>query len=145
VTVLRLTRTFPAPRERVFAAWTDPQLLRKWWAAQHGWQTSAADVDLRREGRYRLSMRDPLADAEYTVSGEYLEVTPPERLVYTWAWEGEAEIMSGSEETIVTVEFVPDGEVAQVIVTHEGFADERISSLHCEGWTGCLDNLERLF
>ncbi len=142
---IRIERVFDAPRDRVFAAWTDPELLRRWWAAQHGWRTAAADVDLRKKGRYRLSMRDPIADDEYTVTGEYLEVAPPERLVYTWTWEGEAEIMSGSEGTIVTVEFVGDDGMTHVIVTHEGFADDRIAGLHREGWTGCLDNLERIF
>ena len=143
MSVLRLTRTFAAPRERVFAAWTEPEVLRTWWAARHGWATSAVAVDLRPGGSYRLSMRDPLADDEYTVSGEYLEVAPPERLRYTWTWEGEAEIMRGSEATVVTVDFVADGETTEVTVTHEGFADDRIAGLHREGWTACLDNLER--
>jgi uncharacterized protein YndB with AHSA1/START domain len=89
-------------------------------------------------------MRDPLAGTEYTVSGEYIEVAPPERLVYTWTWEGEAEIMSGSAATIVTVDFVAHDNATEVIVTHEGFADERITTLHGEGWTGCLDNLGRV-
>jgi uncharacterized protein YndB with AHSA1/START domain len=140
---MRLTRTFAAPRERIVAAWTDPELLRQWWAAMHGWTTSVAEVDLRPSGRYRLSMRDPVAGEEYTVSGEYLEVSLPERLVYTWTWEGEAEIMRGSEGTTVTVEFIADGDTTTVNVTQEGFADDRISGMHVEGWTGCLDNLER--
>ena len=56
MSVLRLTRVFAAPRERVFAAWTEPELVRTWWAAQHGWSTSAAEIDLRAGGAYRLSM-----------------------------------------------------------------------------------------
>jgi uncharacterized protein YndB with AHSA1/START domain len=143
VSVLHLSRAFAAPRERVVAAWTDPALLRQWWAAVHGWSTSRAEVDLRPSGRYRLSMRDPAAGEEYTVTGKYLEVSLPERLVYTWTWEGEAEIMKGSEGTTVTVEFVAHGDTTTVNITHEGFADERITRLHQEGWSGCLDNLER--
>lgn len=138
--VLRLTRLFAAPRERVFAAWTDPELLRRWWAAVQGWATSRAEVDARPGGRYRLSMRD--GDAEYTVGGVYLEVLPPERLAYTWTWEGEAEIMRGSEGTLVTVDFVDAGDGTEVVITHTGFAGDRIRDLHGEGWAGCLDNLE---
>ena len=138
--VLELRRRFDAPRERVFAAWTDPKLLRRWWAAVHGWETSRAEVDLRPGGRYRLSMRD--GDAEYTVAGEYVEVVPPERLAYTWTWEGDAELMQGSEGTFVTVEFLGDGDGTQVVLTHAGFGGERIRDLHHEGWAGCLANLE---
>lgn len=143
MSVLRLARVFQAPRERVFAAWTEPELLRTWWAARHGWATSSVAVDLRAGGAYRLSMCDPLAEEEYTVSGEYLEIAPPERLRYTWRWEGEADIMRGSEATVVTVDFVDEGATTRVTVTHEGFADDGIAGLHGEGWTGCLDNLER--
>ena len=141
---LRLTRVFAAPRERVFAAWTDPHLLRSWWAAQHGWSTSLAEVDLRKNGHYRLSMRDPLANDEYTVTGEYLEVSPPERLVYTWTWEGDAEIMRGSEGTLVEVDFRAVGKATEVVIRHRGFAHDRVRDLHGAGWSGCLANLGRL-
>jgi uncharacterized protein YndB with AHSA1/START domain len=142
VAELRLTRRFAAPRERVFDAWTSPELLRRWWAALQGWETSVAEVDLRPRGRYRLSMRDPEAAAEYTVVGEYVEVRRPERLAYTWTWEGEPQEMRGSERTLVVVEFEEDGDATEVVLTHSGFADERIRDLHGEGWSGCLDNLE---
>lgn len=137
---LRLTRRYDAPRERVFAAWTDPALLRRWWAAVQGWETSRAEVDARPGGRYRLSMWD--GRAEYTVSGEYLELVPPERLAYTWTWEGGDEIMRGSEGTLVTVEFVEAGSGTEVVLTHTGFAGDGIRDLHGEGWSGCLDNLK---
>lgn len=142
--VLRLTRRFDAPRERVYAAWTDPALLRQWWAALQGWDTSVAEVDLRPQGRYRLSMRNPDEDAEYTVVGEYVEVRPPERLAYTWTWEGDAEIMRGSEATLVEVDFLDAGGATDVVLTQSGFADARIRDMHAEGWSGCLDNLGRL-
>lgn len=139
---MRLTRRFAAPRERVFEAWTDPALLRRWWAALQGWETSTAEVDLRPQGRYLLSMRDPESGAEYTVVGEYVDVRRPERLAYTWTWEGEAEIMQGSEGTLVVVEFLERGGETEVVLTHQGFADARIRDLHGEGWEGCLANLE---
>ncbi len=141
--VLRLTRRFAAPRERVFDAWTNREVLRRWWAAREDWETAAAEVDLRPGGRYRLSMRDPSSGAVHTVVGEYVEVRRPERLAYTWTWEGEPEEMRGSEQTLVLVEFVEDGEGTQVVLTHSGFADARIRDLHGEGWAGCLANLER--
>ena len=140
MSVLRLTRWFAAPRERVFEAWTDPALLRRWWAALQGWETSLAEVELRPQGRYRLSMSD--GERNYTVVGEYVEVRAPERLAYTWTWEGEPEEMRGSERTLVEVDFLVHGGGTEVVLTHSGFAGDRIRDLHGEGWGGCLDNLE---
>jgi glutathione S-transferase len=143
VTVLHLRRRFEAPRERVFDAWTDPKLLSRWWAALAGWEASLAEVDLRPRGNYRLSMRDGTTGAVYTVMGEYVDVRRPERLAYTWTWEGEPEIMHGSERTLVEVEFIEDGDATEVVLKHSGFADARVRDLHGEGWSGCLANLEQ--
>ena len=56
-TVLQLSHRFAAPRERVFDAWTNPEVLREWWAAAANMEPGDAQVDLREGGRYRLSMR----------------------------------------------------------------------------------------
>ena len=141
--VLRLSRRFSAPRERVFDAWTNEEVLRQWWAAQQHWETAAAEVDLRPGGRYRLSMRDPESGDVHTVGGEYKEVSRPERLAYTWTWETNSDAMRGSDDTLVVVEFVDDGDGTEVVLTHSGFADEQIRDMHAHGWNGCLDNLER--
>jgi uncharacterized protein YndB with AHSA1/START domain len=143
-TTLRLERTFHAPREAVFDAWTNPEVLRRWWAAGTGWSTPVAEVDLRVGGRYRLSMRDPAASGAYTVVGEYLEVRRPERLAYTWTWEGEPAEQAGSENTVVTVEFAERDGRTTVVVTHRGFATADVSGQHDHGWSACLDNLASL-
>jgi uncharacterized protein YndB with AHSA1/START domain len=140
---LRLSKRFTAPPERVFDAWTTPEVLREWWAAAETWTDPRAEVDLRPGGAYRLSMRDTTSGVVQTVVGEYVEVAAPNRLSYTWAWEGEPELMRGSERTLVVVDFVADGDGTLVVLTHRGFADEHIRDLHVGGWTGCLDNLER--
>jgi uncharacterized protein YndB with AHSA1/START domain len=137
---LQLERTFDAPREEVFRAWTEPEVLRRWWAAQPGWESPLAETDVRVGGRYRLSMRDPDSGEEHTVGGEYVEVTPPERLVYTWTWEGSDED-STSAGSIVTVEFRDDGDGTTVVLTHEGITDGQSRDNHAHGWSGCLDNL----
>jgi uncharacterized protein YndB with AHSA1/START domain len=58
MTILRLTRRFDAPRERVFAAWIDPEVLELWWASLPGWEGAEASVDAQPGGRYRLAMRE---------------------------------------------------------------------------------------
>ena len=140
---LRAERTFDAPREAVFAAWTNPEVLRRWWASEPGWRSPSAEVDLRVGGRYRLSMGEPDGGPVHTVTGEYTEVRPPERLAYTWTWEGDPPEMDGSAGTLVTVEFAEDDGRTTVTVVHTGFATEQARDLHKGGWGGCLDSLGR--
>ena len=140
-TMLRLTHRFAAPRERVFDAWTDPELLRRWWAAAGTWDTPEADVDLRPGGRYRLSMRNPDSGDVHTVGGEYTEVSRPDRLVYTWAWEMGVGVTG--DESLVTVEFIDAGDGTEVVLTHTGLAGEQDRDNHEHGWRECLANLER--
>ncbi|HEX8066485.1 MAG TPA: SRPBCC domain-containing protein [Thermoleophilaceae bacterium] len=141
-TSLRLERSFEAPRNAVFDAWTDPEVLRRWWAAGPDWDTPAAEVDLRVGGRYRLSMRNPESGDVHTVVGEYTEVRAPERLAYTWTWEG-GEEYSPSAGSLVTVDFVEDGPRTTVVLTHTGLGGDEAVERHRHGWIGCLDNLAR--
>jgi uncharacterized protein YndB with AHSA1/START domain len=142
--VLSLSRRFDASRERVFDAWTNPEVLRRWWAAAPAWEPGEAEVDLREGGRYRLSMKNTDDGAVHTVVGEYTEVRRPERLAYTWTWEGDPEEMAGSAQTLVEVEFAEEGAGTRVDLTHRGFANAEIRAMHEHGWNGCLDNLERV-
>jgi uncharacterized protein YndB with AHSA1/START domain len=141
---LRLERTFDAPPEAVFDAWTNPDVLRRWWAANAAWRTSLAEVDLRVGGGYRLSMEDPEAGTVHTVHGEYREVRRPDRLVYSWCWE-EADGSSGHVST-VTVLFLGDDERTTVVLEHSGLASPQSAQQHRAGWEGCLESLRsRIF
>ncbi len=140
-TQLRVERAYEEPPAEVFDAWTNPEVLRRWWAAGPDWETPTAEVDLREGGRYRLSMKDPSSGDEHTIVGEYREVSPPERLVYTWTWESNEDSMAGSAGSVVTVEFQERDGGTNVVVTHEGFADEQTSAMHVHGWEACLANL----
>ncbi len=138
-TTLVITRTFAAPREKVFRAWTEAEDLKKWWAAGPGFTTPIAEVDLRVGGKYRLGMRPPDKDVLHVVGGVYREVQRPSRLVYTWVWED-----GDATETLVTVEFHDKGASTEVILTHDGFTSRESRDQHAQGWTGCLDSLGRL-
>jgi uncharacterized protein YndB with AHSA1/START domain len=137
--VLRLERTYDAPAEDVFDAWTNPEVLRRWWVASPSWRTPVADVDLRVGGSYRLSMEDPDAGTVRTVTGEYREVNRPRRLVYSWCWE-EAEGVSGEVST-VTVEFVRDGERTKVVLEHSELSTAESRDGHRRGWEACMEIL----
>jgi uncharacterized protein YndB with AHSA1/START domain len=135
-TTLHLERSFEAPPERVFDAWTNPEVLQRWWAAGPDWETPVAEVDLRPGGRYRLSMRNPGTGDIFTVFGEYREVRRPEHLAYTWTWEH-----SEGEESLVEIDFRPDGDGTTVVLTHSGLTGEESKQRHAHGWEACFDNL----
>ena len=84
--VIQIERVFDAPRDRVFAAFTDPKLIPEWWGPRDA--TTAVDqMDVRPGGSWRFVIRH--ADGqEHAFRGTYREVTPPERIVQTFEWEG---------------------------------------------------------
>ena len=112
-TTLRVTKTIAAPRDLVFKAWTEPERLKQWWGVEANFSAPIAEVDLRVGGKYRLGMLAPGESAPYVVGGVFQEVRPPEKLVYTWKWEHSdgsvPDSMLGSQETLVTVEFLDKG------------------------------------
>ncbi len=120
-TSLRLSRTFAAPREKVFKAWTDPKALTKWFAPSDQFETKIPQLDLKPGGRR--------------------EVRAPERLVFTWRWESEP---GDAQDTLVTVEFRDRGDSTELVLTHERFPSEGARDEHKKGWGGCLDRLEKL-
>jgi uncharacterized protein YndB with AHSA1/START domain len=135
-TTLRLERTFDAPAQDVFDAWTNPEVLRRWWGPGTTWRTPVAEVDLRVGGRYRLSMEDPDVGTLMTVTGEYREVRRPERLVYSWSWVQDGQ--PGHEST-VTVEFVERDERTIVQLEHSGLESPESRERHEQGWVACLE------
>ena len=136
---LVVRRTFKAPREEVFRAWTAPEEIVKWWGPE-GCSSPGAETDLRAGGRYRIAMTTPEKKEIYSF-GEYQEVTPPEKLVFTWTWEGPPE-MAGVE-TLITLEFAEKGDETELTLTHERFPTQKDKENHEWGWNSCFDCLEK--
>jgi uncharacterized protein YndB with AHSA1/START domain len=131
---LRVERVIHAPREDVFAAWTDLDRLRTWWGPP-GVPVSALDGELRPGGTYRIAMDEP-DGGRRVLEWTFREIDPPRRLVYGWRW------LSGSgDDSLVVVEFADLGGRTRVSVEHSGLPDERSRAIHESGWIGCLDNL----
>ena len=80
-------RVFDAPRERVFAVYTDPELIPEWWGPR-GTTATVDEMDVRPGGRWRFLIRNSDGSEVPAMHGTYREVTPPERLVQTFEWEG---------------------------------------------------------
>jgi uncharacterized protein YndB with AHSA1/START domain len=136
---LQLRRTFSGPPERVFRAWTDPDEVRQWFGPGE-YTTPQVEIDLRVGGRYRFGLKPPRGDM-YFLSGEYREIVPPRRLVYTWAWEGG----DHANEMLVTVDFLDRGGRTELIIHQEQFATQEQCDQHAQGWKGTLDKLNRQF
>ena len=135
---LHIERTFQAPAEAVFDAWTSEEVMRRWWQAERGWETSEAEVDLRVGGEVRVVMRDPEKDAEYGGGGRYTEVDPPTRLAFTWLWDGD------TRRTLIELDFEESEGVTTVRFTHSGLWDEEAVRSHERGWSNLFDNLRRM-
>lgn len=134
---LTLKRRINAAPAKVYAAFTEPQTIARWFGPQ-GVQKVEAETDLRVGGRYRIVGH--MANDTHEVGGVYREIVPNEKLVYTWAWKSTPE-----RESLVTVQFKPDGAGTILTLTHEQFFDEDARNRHQHGWSGALDKLEKLF
>jgi uncharacterized protein YndB with AHSA1/START domain len=137
--VLEMKRLLGAPRSKVFNACTDPQELAKWWGPR-GFTAPSVEMDHRVGGSYRIEMQPPEGDAFY-LAGEFLEVDPPARLVYTFRWE---EPDPDDRETVATLTLRDVGDSTELTVHQEGFATEDRRTLHVDGWTDTLDRLQEL-
>ena len=135
---IRLRRRFASPRERVFRAWTEPEALKRWWCPP-GWTPAEIEVDLRVGGAYRIGMRRIDGGTPVYVRGRFLEVRAPEKLVYTWRWDGAFEDLP---ETLITVEFLNVAGATEVVLQHEGFPDLTLRQQHRSGWIAACDRME---
>lgn len=137
---LRIERTFAARAEVVFDAWTSVEVLRRWWPAGPGWDTPIAEVEVRVGGRLRVVMRAP-DGAEFGGEGEFVEITRPTRLAFTWQWDT-AEL--GSHRQLVEVTFTENpGATTTVELVNRGIAESDETS-HREGWQASFDNLDNV-
>ena len=134
---LELKRTFAAPRDRVFRAWTDARYFGRWFYPSTHYKTVITRLDLRAGGKYSLEMHHKEGNI-HRLSGTYEEVRIPEKLVFTWRWEND----DASTETLVTVLFTDLGDSTEISITHERFRSVATRDEHNKGWQGCLAQLE---
>jgi uncharacterized protein YndB with AHSA1/START domain len=133
---LTLKRQLKATPAKVFAAWTEPDRIVRWFGPDAG-PVKQINADVRVGGRFAVTFYTEDGE-QHHVSGIYREVVPNEKLVFTWAWRTVPE-----RESLVTVLIKPDGAGSLLTLIHEQFFDEAACDRHRQGWTGCLDKLER--
>jgi uncharacterized protein YndB with AHSA1/START domain len=135
---LTLKRRLNAPAEKVYAAWTDPAQIVKWFGPDTG-KVTKAELDVRVGGHYAIRFHTDDGE-EHNVGGVYREVVKDERLQFTWGWRTMPE-----RESLVTVLIKPDGDGSILTLIHEQFFDEPARERHEWGWTRALNKLEKLF
>jgi uncharacterized protein YndB with AHSA1/START domain len=136
--VVVVQRRIDASAERLFDAWTKPELLKQWFHGS-GMTTPEAETDLKVGGAWKTKMTKNDDGKSYPHHGHYQVVDRPNKLVFTW------NPFDGAEcDTTVTLIFKKVSEkVTEMTLTHEGFKDEKIRAGHEGGWNACLDTLEK--
>jgi serine/threonine protein kinase len=135
---LRFVRTIAAPIEKVFAAWTRPEVMANWFAPTDDFVPSAVEVDLRVGGNYRVDMRPKDGTEVFMHRGQYCRIEPPHLLSFTWCPVSRG---PNTPETQVTIELRPNGNATDLTLIHERFPDEADRDRHQKGWHGCLGRL----
>jgi uncharacterized protein YndB with AHSA1/START domain len=136
---LVITRTFPAPRELVWQAWADPKQMVQWMGPRHH-PARHYENDFRPGGKWRSCLTATDGSGDLWVGGEYRELLEPERMVFTFAWDGD----DGRPENImlVAITLAAEGEGTRMTFHQTGFRDAEQRDGHNGGWTSCLDRLE---
>jgi uncharacterized protein YndB with AHSA1/START domain len=135
---LTLQRRLQARPEKVYAAWTDPEKIARWFGPSQVKAGSVqAEIDLRAGGHYRIAF-DMADGRHHQVGGIYRDVVPNQKLVFSWAWHSTPE-----RESLVTVSLKSDGDGTLLTLHHEQLFDEAARDGHESGWIGTLDKLEK--
>ncbi len=133
---VRLNRSYGVAPDKVWRAWTEPQALVSWFTHGHPAATDSAELDVRVGGCYRVRFTTPNG-VQNEVAGEYLEVRPPERLVFTWAWHSTPERVSR-----VSISLAPTPWGTEMRFMHDRFFDDTARANHERGWQTIMAQLD---
>ncbi|MCC6574708.1 MAG: SRPBCC domain-containing protein [Planctomycetes bacterium] len=145
---LVITRLFDAPRKDVWKAWTDPAAFKKWWGPKD-FTCPVAKMDLKKGGKYHWCMRGP-DGKDYWTTGEFLEVSPMGRLVYTDNFADEKGNVVSPEKygmtgkwgkMLVTVTLEDNGKRTKMTLKHTGLPAGEMSEMTGAGWNQSFDKL----
>lgn len=126
-----------AAPERVYAAWTEPDTFRKWFGPREGGSLEIARFECAVGGAYDVTMVFSDGD-RVQMTGKYLELDPPQKIVFTWQW---MEGSTNSNETLVTVALTPTSLGTHLTLVQERFLSTEARDQHQEGWTPLLVRL----
>jgi uncharacterized protein YndB with AHSA1/START domain len=131
---VQIRRRVKATAEEIFDLWTQPDLMARWMSPFPGAVDCKASCDLRPGGVFSLVMSSKEAIRE--VSGTYVQIDRPRKLVFTWIGP-----LTNDVNTLVTLELHPRGAETDLILTHERLPTRAIIEGHTRGWGNILDHL----
>ena len=132
--IVQLRRRVKAGAEEIFDLWTKPDLMVRWMSPFPGAVDCKASCDLRPGGAFSLAMTS--GDARRDVSGTYVQIDRPLKLVFTWMGP-----LTNNVTTLVTLELTPHGDETDLVLTHERLPTSAIVEGHTRGWGHILDHL----
>jgi uncharacterized protein YndB with AHSA1/START domain len=138
---LEIKRFIKAPRDRVYAAWTDPAQMKQWFGPENC-QTHDLIADPRVGGEFRWDLTNSEGE-KMTVRGEYRELQPGKKIVFTWQWDDD-EVWK-NHTSVVTVELCDRDGGTELRLTHEQLPNQESRDGHTRGWNSALNKLEKLF
>lgn len=141
---IELKRVIRAPREKVFQAWTQAELLARWIGPGTS-EVLESTLDVKIGGSFRLRMKGDMKGMAYDVAigGVYQKIIPNTLLSFTWAFEDEERKKTvGHSLVTVSLKEVPGG--TELTLIHERIATPERREGHTQGWISCLDKLEKL-
>ena len=138
---LEIKRLIKAPCDRVYAAWTDAAQLKQWFGPENV-QTRELIADARAGGAFRWDLTNS-DDEKMTMRGEYRELQPGRKIVFTWQWQDDEDWEN--HISIVTVELSDRDGDTELRLTHGQLPNEASRDGHTRGWESALDKLEKFF
>ena len=138
---LKIRKQFSAPIERLYRAFTQKDILEKWFSCNEGLPCSLIELDYKVGGKYRFGMKDKKSDEEYIATGVYIEIIPNEKISMTWSWEHETD----EPETLVTFEFHKTENGCDLLLIHSKFPTIERKEHHDQGWSQIIETLHQLF
>ncbi len=137
---IELEHDFAVPAERLYQAWITTDDLKQWWKPSENKLVKVAQ-QVQEGGDIRYEFEGQNGQTSFIITGKYSEVTPNEKLVYSWNWDVSAEGVSKSDHQL-KISFLADGEKSRIKVEQDNFENEESITPHKEGWVKALDALD---
>jgi len=140
---LTIVKFYEAPVSKVFQAWGNNEAIKKWFISKPDQTVPICEVDFRVGGKYKIGFLSDVKTSSgipFVVSGEYQEIVPNKKILFTWSYGND------SKEKItsyVTLDFQEKNGGTELTLTHEKLENDQSVQNHTQGWNGCLESLAK--